>query len=66
MKIYNGWVLLIAGQEYTVDGSVKIRGTQSYMLRGQDTVKSIRRSTLLQAMARSRHLNGIHTDHRSG
>lgn len=51
MKIYNGWVLLISGQEYMVDGSIKIRGKQTYLLKGRISNSRIRRENLLAAMA---------------
>lgn len=52
MKIYNGWILRIEGGDFSVIGSLKIRGTQSYILKAlNDGVKtSISRNRLLSGM----------------
>jgi hypothetical protein len=50
MKVYNGWVLKIEGNEWTVAGSQKLRGVQSYILRGSHGVRSIKRDELLAGM----------------
>ena len=50
MKVYNGWVLKIDGAEWTVAGSQKLRGVQSYVLRGAQGVRSIKRDALLAGM----------------
>jgi hypothetical protein len=50
MKVYNGWVLKINGAEWTVAGAQKLRGVQSYVLRGTQGVRSIRRDELLAGM----------------
>lgn len=52
MKIYTGWVLKIDGQEQTVVGSLKIRGTQSYVLKSAQGARTgINRQALLSKMA---------------
>lgn len=51
MKVHAGWVLNINNQECTILGSMKIRGSQSYVLRCDDGKKSIGRDTLLKGMA---------------
>lgn len=51
MKIYTGWVLKVEGQEQTVIGSLKIRGTQSYVLKSaQGERTGINREELLAKM----------------
>jgi hypothetical protein len=50
VKVYNGWVLKIEGTEWTVAGSQKLRGVQSYVLRGSRGVRSIKRDELLAGM----------------
>lgn len=48
MKVYNGWILEINGQDQKVIGSVKIRGSQSYVLKdASDKKSSIKRADLL-------------------
>jgi hypothetical protein len=47
VKIYTGWVLEIDGFEWTVAGSQKLRGVQSYVLRGVQGVRSIKRDALI-------------------
>lgn len=51
MKVYNGWVLEINGNEEKVVGSMKIRGVQSYILLNLDSKKksSIKRVNFLNA-----------------
>lgn len=50
MKVHNGWVLKIEGAEWTVAGAQKLRGVQSYVLRGKQGVRSIKRDALLAGM----------------
>ena len=51
MKVFNGWVLMVEGQEQTVIGSLKIRGNQSYILKNVHGDKtSISRDALLSYM----------------
>jgi hypothetical protein len=52
VKVYNGWVLKIDGAEWTVAGTQKLRGVQSYVLRGVQGVRSIKRDDLLAGMHR--------------
>lgn len=51
MKIRNGWVLNIDGIEATVGGSLKIRGTQIYLLLTGSGKRSIKREELLAGMS---------------
>ena len=52
MKVYNGWVLNINGSEWTVSGSHKLRGVQSYILTGEDGEKAtITRDILIDGMS---------------
>lgn len=55
MKVYNGWVLAIEGQEFKVDGSMSIRGSQSYLLKNVDSgeTSSISREALLSQFGKS-------------
>lgn len=49
MRIYNGWKFTHEGVKYTVDGSIKLRGNQYYLLvRDDGTRSSIHRSVLLK------------------
>lgn len=50
MKVYKGWVLSIEGAEYTVKGSMKLRGVQAYVLAGKTGVRSIKRDDFLAGM----------------
>jgi hypothetical protein len=40
MRVYNGWIISIEGKKFRVDGSIKIRSNQIYLLRGEDGEKS--------------------------
>ena len=52
MRVFNGWVLKVEGQEQTVIGSLKIRSTQSYVLKSAQGAKTcMNRDTLLAKMA---------------
>jgi hypothetical protein len=51
MKVYNGWVLDINGVEWTVFGSIKIRGKQHYLISNPRGKQSIERGAFLAAYA---------------
>lgn len=52
MKVYNGWILKISGNDWTVIGSLKLRGNQTYVLRNvHGDKKAIARDVLLSGMA---------------
>jgi hypothetical protein len=54
MKIYNGWKLRFEStpEEYTIYGSLKIRGAQKYLLVRQNGDKScIERNLLLKLIS---------------
>ncbi len=52
MRVFNGWVLKVDGQEQTVIGSIKVRNSQSYVLKNAQGAKtSINRDALLAKMA---------------
>ncbi len=52
MGVFKGWVLMVVGLEQTVIGSLKIRSTQSFVLKSaQGTKTCMKRDTLLAKMA---------------
>ena len=50
MKVYNGWILNIKGEEFVVAGSNKIRGRHYYVLRGKNGVASMDRDEMVQGI----------------
>lgn len=49
MRFYNGWKFVHDGTNYTIDGSIKLRGNQYYLLMRDDgTRSSIHRQVLLK------------------